>query len=143
MNIEKLQNEVERTGYWDRSILDIQTQFFCDEVYLFVENDEEKCWKISFTSCYKVNYETDANWRGIDNVKMMRDGQLGYYGQNITLEKHEEKNEFIKCSLDLSIMTMAIICKDILVEEIKLKNTSFFWYDNIDENYKSSILKRK
>lgn len=141
MNIETMQKQIEKTDYWDTPILDIQTKFFCDEVYLFIEKDNEACWKISFTSCYKVDYITDANWRGIAAVKGMRGGQLGYYGQDITLEKYIETDEsvkrsiekyggtddFIRCSLDLSIMTMTIVCKDILVEEINLADISFFW----------------
>lgn len=143
MNINTLQIEVDKTEYWDVSILDIQTQFYGDEVYIFIENDNKTCWKVSFVSCYKVNYKTDANWRGIATVNGMRGGQLGYYGQDISLEKYVETDEsvkrsiekyggtddFIRCSLDLSIMTMTIVCKNILVEEVKMENTSFFWDD--------------
>ncbi|GIO22182.1 hypothetical protein [Oceanobacillus sp. J11TS1] len=127
MKIEVLEKRIEQTAYWDMPILDVQTQYFGDEVYLFVENDEEKCWKISFISCYKVNYETDANWRNIDNVKDMRGGQLGYYGQDISIKKYKENESFIESSIDLSIMTMSIVCKDIFVEEVETKGNSFFW----------------
>lgn len=76
LNIELLQKKIDDTQYWDMSILDIQTQYFNDEVYIFIENNEETCWKICFLSCYKVSYETDSNWRTIDNVKEMRGGNL-------------------------------------------------------------------
>lgn len=99
------------------AIFDIQTKLFGDETYTFIENDEKFRWKISFVSCYKVSYETDVNWRTIDNVEEMKDGQLGYDGQNISLIKYEE---FVECSLDLSIMVMNIVCKDILVERVKV-----------------------
>ncbi|MBC1568636.1 hypothetical protein HCJ20_06885 [Listeria sp. FSL L7-1425] len=111
------------------SILDIQTRYFGDEVYIFIENNEKTCWKISFISCYKVSYETDANWRTIDNVKEMRGGQLGYDGQDISLKKYEENENFVQCSLDLSIMLMNIVCKNILVEELSMKGNLFFWQD--------------
>ncbi|ECB9786941.1 hypothetical protein FLW04_05340 [Listeria monocytogenes] len=111
------------------SILDIQTRYFGDEVYIFIENNEKTCWKINFISCYKVSYETDANWRTIDNVKEMRGGQLGYDGQDISLKKYEENENFVQCSLDLSIMLMNIVCKNILVEEVSMKDNLFFWQD--------------
>jgi hypothetical protein len=38
-----------------------------------------------------------------------------------------ENEEFIECSIDASIMTMAIVCKDITVEELSMKDTLFFW----------------
>ncbi|WP_221641817.1 hypothetical protein [Listeria cossartiae] len=129
MDIELLQNEIDNTEYWDMSILDIQTRYFGDEVYIFIENNEKTCWKISFISCYKVSYETDANWRTIDNVKEMRGGQLGYDGQDISLKKYEENENFVQCSLDLSIMLMNIVCKNILVEELSMKGNLFFWQD--------------
>ncbi|WP_220387176.1 hypothetical protein [Listeria sp. ILCC797] len=129
MNIKLLQNEIDNTEYWDMSILDIQTQYFGDEVYIFIENDEKTCWKISFFSCYKVSYETDSNWRTIDNVKEMRGGQLGYDGQDISLKKYEDNENFMVCSLDLSIMTMNIVCKDIHVEKLSMEENIFFWQD--------------
>ncbi|MCD2223142.1 hypothetical protein LAX75_00440 [Listeria cossartiae] len=129
MDIELLQNEIDNTEYWDMSILDIQTRYFGDEVYIFIENNEKTCWKISFISCYKVSYETDANWRTINNVKEMRGGQLGYDGQDISLKKYEENENFVQCSLDLSIMLMNIVCKNILVEELSMKDNLFFWQD--------------
>lgn len=127
MNIENLKNKIEKTEYWDMPILDVQIKYFGDEVYIYVENDNIICWKISFISCYKVTYETDATWRSIDNVKKMRGGQLGYYGQDISLKKYEENEDFIESSMDLSIMRMNIVCKDILVEEVNIEDTDFFW----------------
>lgn len=142
MNINDIQQKIDTTDYWDLPILDLEIKFFGDEVSLYIEKDKVNCYKISFLFCYKVNYETDANWRGDSRVKNI--GPLsGYYGQDISLEKYLETDEsvkrsikkyggtdeFIKCSLDLSIMTMTIVCKNILVEEVRMEDTSFFWND--------------
>lgn len=129
LNIELLQRKIDDTKYWDMSILDIQTQYFNDEVYIFIENDEETCWKICFLSCYKVSYETDANWRMIDNVKKMQRGQLGYDGQDISLKKYEENENFVERFLDLSIMTINIVCKDIQVKKLNMEENRFFWHE--------------
>ncbi|MGX7420737.1 hypothetical protein ACWOFR_18345 [Carnobacterium gallinarum] len=127
MNIQLLEEEIEKTEYWDMTILDVQIKYFGDEVDIFIEDDDKTCWKISFISCYKVGYETDVNWRMIRNVKDMKWKQLGYYGQDISLKKYEENENFVHCSLDLSIMSMEIICKDISVEKIGMEDVSFFW----------------
>ncbi|PCS03563.1 hypothetical protein RU86_GL001810 [Lactococcus piscium] len=76
-----------------------------------------------------MNYETDAIWRGKGNVKEMRGRQLGYDGQDISLKKYEADEAFIVCSIDASIMTMNIVCKDILVEKISMNDNLFFWQD--------------
>ncbi|MBO0445260.1 hypothetical protein IGJ55_003128 [Enterococcus sp. AZ170] len=126
--INEIQKKIDEINYWDLLVLDIQSQYFGDEVYIYIEKNEEYCWKISFTSCYKVNYETDANWRG--NFKVKDTGpKSGYYAQDITLNKYMENEEFIECSIDVSIMTMNIVCKDIFVEELSMKENLFFWQD--------------
>lgn len=47
----------------------------------------------------------------------------------LTSHQYEDDEEFIECSLNLSIMTMNVVCKDILVEKLDKKNSSFFWED--------------
>lgn len=130
INIEKIQAEIDKTDYWDAPIYDIQSHYFGDEIYIYIDDRDDVCWKISFLSCYKVTYETDANLRKIVQVKAMRSGQLGYWGQNIEVSPYIEDENFIQCNLDLSSMTMVIACKDISVEKLKKSELSFFWEKN-------------
>lgn len=128
MNSE-VQKVIDETDYWDMEILDLKVSYFGDEVEIIIDNDERTCWKIDFSSCYKVSYETDANRRKIRKVKDMKKPQLGYYGQDISV--CESKNDdFYKVDLDLSIMEMHIECKDIFVEKISKKNLELFWIHN-------------
>lgn len=128
MNSE-VQKVIDETDYWDMKILDLKVTYFGDEVEIIIDNDERTCWKIYFSSCYKVSYETDANRRKIRKVKDMKKPQLGYYGQDISV--CESKNDdFYKVDLDLSIMEMHIECKDIFVEKISKKNLELFWIHN-------------
>lgn len=127
--IDKIQEKINKTHYWDLLILDVQTQYFGDEVYIYIEKNDKFCWKLTFASCYKVSYETDANWRG--DIEVKKTGpKAGYYGQDISLKKYEADENFVQCSLNLSIMTMEIICKNIFVEEVEIKKDTFFWEDS-------------
>ena len=92
MNVDTIQELIDKTDYWDMRILDVTASYFGDEVKLLIENDEVTCWRISFLSCYKVSYNTDADRRKISKVKSMRKSQLGYYGQNITVCKSNKDN---------------------------------------------------
>ncbi|MFT8317723.1 MAG: hypothetical protein ABF651_05540 [Sporolactobacillus sp.] len=130
MNFKELGKKIEKTEYWDMPILDVQTRYFGDEVYIYIEKTERICWRISFLSCYKVDYETDANWRNMDSVGDMRGGQLGYFGQDFSVSQNEKNSNFVDVSIDLSIMTMKIICKDILVEEVSTDEVRFFWQED-------------
>lgn len=87
--LKELQRKIDETQYWDLRILDFQIDYFGDEVNIFIYNDEVTSWRISFSSCYRVEYQTDANWRTITHVSDMRKAQLGYYGQDITLTQNK------------------------------------------------------
>lgn len=126
--INEIQKKIDEMNYWDLLVLDIQSQYFGDEVDVYIEKNEEYYWKISFTSCYKVVYETDANWRGDFKVKDTGP-KSGYYAQDISLKRYMENEEFIECSIDASIMIMNIVCKNIFVEELSMKDKLFFWQE--------------
>ena len=126
MNIELLQKEIDKTEYWDMLILDIQIQYFGDEIIIYIENEDTACWEIKFSCCYTVSYETDAIWRGNFKVKDIGP-HSGYYGQNISIKECEENAEFIDISMDFSIMTMKVLCKNIEVKECNIEEMNFFW----------------
>lgn len=119
MNIDEIQKKIDETDYWDMKIIGMNISFFGDVVELIIENEEVSSWKISFISCYKVSYVTDANRRSISKVSEMKGGQLGYYGQDITVFDCDN-SEFLKVTIDLSIMDIEIECKEITVEKIVL-----------------------
>jgi hypothetical protein len=126
MTKKEIQKMIDDTDYWDMEILDLNAVCFGDEVELIVDCDEKTCWKISFLSCYRVSYETDANRRKITKVRNMKKSQLGYYGQDISVHE-SESDDFYKVDLDLSILELHIECKDIFVEKISKNNLELFW----------------
>ena len=89
-------------------ILDFQINFFGDEVNMWIYNDADTSWRISFLACYKVSYETDATWRGIPYVRDMKKPQLGYYGQDITISESEEFKGFYSISMNLTIIHVLV-----------------------------------
>ena len=48
MNVDTIQELIDKTDYWDMRILDVTASYFGDEVKLLIENDEVTCWRISF-----------------------------------------------------------------------------------------------
>ena len=115
---ENCKKKIDETQYWDLEILDFQINFFGDEVNIFIYDDINTSWKISFLTCYKVTYETDANWRTIAHVRDMKKSQLGYYGQDITISESKDFNGFYKASIDLTILTAEIVFKEIVVVKV-------------------------
>ena len=123
MDIHNIQVQVDQTEYWDENILDFKTAFFGDEAYLYIYKDNEKCWEIRFLACCEVTYKTDADRRSILLVRDMNKPQLGYYGQNIEISNSDIQG-FYRVDMDLSIMEIELICKNIEVEEVDLRKIS-------------------
>ncbi len=128
--IELMQEKIDATEYWDMDILNFNIKYFGDEISMFIYNDDETSWKLTFLSCLKVQYETDATWRTIPYVKDMNSSQLGYYGQNICLYPCKEDENFINVKMDLSIMQVEFAFKEMLLEKVFNKEISFFWEKN-------------
>lgn len=126
MNVREIQEQIDKTEYWDVNILNLNISFFGDEVEVIIDDDDNQCWKIKFLSCYKVSYETDANCRKITKVKNMKISQLGYFGQEIKINESNESG-FYNVYMDLSIMIMNIECKEIQVSRVKKSDLEFFW----------------
>jgi len=127
MNIEDIQKKIDATEYWDLEIINFEIKYFGDEINLYIYDTDETSWKIIFSSCYQVQYETDANWRTIENVKNMKKPQLGYYGQDISINFD---GNFICVKLDLTIMTVNLKCRNIEVENINNSEIEIFWKNN-------------
>ncbi len=128
--LKTIQEKIDQTEYWDLPVLDFQIKFFGDEVDLFLYHDEDTSWKISFLTCHRVAYETDATWRGVARVREMKKPQLGYYGQDITLNESKEFDGFYDVSMDLTILTAQIVCKEITVEKVSNDSWDIFWKKN-------------
>lgn len=125
--VEMLQAKIDQTEYWDLEILDFHTKFFGDEVNIYVYHDNDTSWKISFLSCFRVAYETDADWRSIAYVREMKRPQLGYFGQDITLRKCKDLEGFYDVTINLTIITAKITCRDVTVEMVSNSTLDIFW----------------
>lgn len=77
MKFKELQEKIDSTEYWDLDILDFNLNYFGDEISMFIYNGDETSWELTFLTCLKVQYETDASWRSIPYVKDMNSPQLG------------------------------------------------------------------
>ncbi len=128
--LKTIQEKIDQTEYWDLPVLDFQIKFFGDEVDLFLYHDEDTSWKLSFLTCHRVAYETNATWRGVARVREMKKPQLGYYGQDITLNESKEFDGFYDVSMDLTILTAQIVCKEITVEKVSNDSWDIFWKKN-------------
>lgn len=60
-------------------------------------------------------------------MREMKRPQLGYFGQDITLSKSKDFAGFFDVSIDLTLLTAKIICKDVSVEKVSNSSLNIFW----------------
>ncbi|MHC5252739.1 hypothetical protein ACYRFS_09230 [Listeria kieliensis] len=128
--MEKIQKAIEDTEYWDARVLDITSSYFGDEIQVVFEDEETDVYVLKFIHCYKVSYENSFALDSNIEVCDMNKGQLGYFMQDVSVAKYDKDDKFIKFFLDLSIMTMEIVCKSITVKKVPKNTVSFFWENN-------------
>lgn len=63
-------------------------------------------------------------------MKSLKKTQLGYSAQNFTLIQYTQDKNFVECRIDLGIMDIIIVCRDIQIEHLDLKDAHFFWQNN-------------
>lgn len=125
--INETQKKIDSTEYHDLDILDFSIKYFGDEISMVIYNDEKTSWRLTFSSCHKMEYETDASWRGIPYVRDMKKAQLGYFGQRIEVTQDSEDGSFMAVEMDLTIMTVKFSFKDMALEKVPNNELSFFW----------------
>lgn len=134
-NLITKQKEIAAIDYWEMGILDLKISYFGDEVSLCIEDyhNKEKYWEIKFLVCAKVEYSNDVldiQWRKDQHVKDMTRGELHHHGQEISLQVYENNPDFVECMVDIGLLQMTIVCRDIQIEHLELKDAQFFWQDN-------------
>ncbi|SFU84831.1 hypothetical protein [Butyrivibrio sp. INlla21] len=128
-----INKKIIETDYCDKEVLGFVSDFFGDEITIFIDIDGEKCWKISFLMCSHVQYDTDAAWgwrKKVSLVRNMNKQQLGYYCQEISVMENTEAEGFYDVHFDLSIITGYLTCKDIVFEQVSSRQINKFWEMN-------------
>ena len=64
----------------------------------------------------------------------MKKPQLGYYGQDITISESEEFKGFYSISMNLTILLVQIICKEVQVEKVPNSSLNIFWMNPVKNN---------
>lgn len=117
-------SQIEATDYWDAQVLDFRIDYLGDRLTLFYANkflSDNTCWKLVFTLCEQVSYQTDASWYS-DNqawrtepVSSLKGGQLlGYVLQDIVLGVTEKGT--YQVDITLANMEISLICREIALE---------------------------
>lgn len=119
MNAEIIQKKIDDFNYWDANVLSLSCTYFGDEVTLIYEDKKNGNVQYLFTDCYYINFQHNLNEKKIGPIKTLKSSQLPYFIHDVTIEcTSYNNNDFYKCTLDISYMTLKILCKDITITRI-------------------------
>ncbi len=119
-DVKEIQALIDATDYWDEVILDVRFSSFGDVLEIVIQADESTAWVISLIRCLRVNYETDASWRGPLLVSALTPAQKGYFGQSIEVSCDGSAYRAI---LNLTILNLDVTCYEISVENASWKDS--------------------
>lgn len=124
MNAQKIQKLIDEYYYWDSRALELECNYFSDEVILVYEDTKEKGIKYEFLECYRTLIDHDKTYDKLRKVKDMSFGQIPYFLQDVTVgEVFEGGNTFYTCKINMWPLNVEVWCKKINVYKINLNET--------------------
>ena len=117
MTVTEIQNLFDNLVYWDARVLQLECNYFADEIALVFE-DEDKNVICNFIGCYKSVFDYIKTYDKLRPVKEMCFSQIPYFLQDIQIgEIKEEGINFLTCDIDMFPLYLQIWCKDIKISK--------------------------
>ena len=127
MIAKEIQKRIEQTDYWDRQVYDFSCFYFCDEVVIEFEKDDNSFYRLSLKGCTRVHVDIaeGARWHSL-SIREMKQQQLGFYLQTVEINDAEIEG-YVDVSMDLSMLSASIRCSGLEITQIERSTREFFW----------------
>ncbi len=120
----EIQNAIDKYPYVDARVKKLNCEYFGDEVTLIYENNEKYDIGCYFYEFFRVVFNHVLGFDKMRPVKDMSYGQMPYFVFDIAItDSILEKEKFLSCKLDLGLLELEILCKDIEFERIPYLET--------------------
>ncbi|KMY31475.1 hypothetical protein ACZ11_04355 [Lysinibacillus xylanilyticus] len=118
MKAQFIQSEIEAIHYWDARVLQMDTNFFGDEITIVFEDTDYNV-KLLFTGCSKFSFITSV----VDRLKPLKEltkSQIPYFIQDIKISEveFEDKENLLKCNILMPPLNVGVVCTDILIVKV-------------------------
>ena len=121
MNVEEIQEKIDRLHYWDARVLMLACDYFADEVRLTYEDSNGNVNYI-FNMCYNVEFKHNLKYcKMLPSRNLMR-SQIPYFLQDVNVSCYEEEGIMLyKCTINMEPINLEILCKDIQIEKDEIR----------------------
>lgn len=118
MKAKQIQSEIEAIHYWDARVLQMDTNFFGDEITIMFE-DTDYHVKLLFTGCSKFLFITSVEDR-LKPLKELTKPQIPYFIQNIEINEveFEDKENLLKCNILMPPLNVEVIFTGIFIDKV-------------------------
>lgn len=119
-----IQQKIDQYPYVDARIKRLNCDYFGDEVELIYENSDDYDICCKFLNCFRVSFNHILGYDKLFAVKDMTYGQMPYFMFDISVNTVVyEAEEFYNVKLDLGLLEVEVLCKDVMVDKISYLNT--------------------
>ncbi|WP_370079703.1 hypothetical protein [Lysinibacillus sp. RC46] len=118
LKAQHIQSEIEAIHYWDARVLQMDTNFFCDEITIMFEDTDYNV-KLLFTGCSKFLFITSVEDR-LKPLKELTKPQIPYFIQNIKISEveFEDEENILKCNISMPPLNVEVVCTDIFIDKV-------------------------
>jgi len=116
LNKEFLQQRINELHYWDAAVLNLECNYFADEVILEYDDDKDKV-VYRFIGCYKVNFNHALGYVKEKPTQELTFAQIPYFLQSVIVDEIEDEQKLLTCKLLLPPLELEIWCRDIQISQ--------------------------
>ncbi|WP_044640135.1 hypothetical protein [Risungbinella massiliensis] len=117
MKAQQIQREIEDMHYWDARVLQLDSNFFGDEITIVFEDTDYNV-KLSFTGCSKFSFVTSADDR-MKPLKELTKAQIPYFIQDVEVSEIQiDGQDLLKCKILMSPLHVEVVCNTIAVDTV-------------------------
>ena len=123
MSVKEIQKLIDSLHYWDARVIELNCNYFADEIELVYEDEKETDVVYKFLGCYSSHFDHVKSYDKLGTVKTMKQSQLPYFLQDVKIgEAFESEITFYTCKINMFPLYLEIWCKDIQITKEKRKS---------------------
>lgn len=113
MNIQIIQENIDKLNYWDAWVTKLECNYIGDEVIL-IFNDGDNDVTLQFNGCYKIDFKHSMGYVKEKPIKIFTYEQLPYFLHDIKIGEIEKEGlKLYTCKVTMPPMDLEIWYKDI------------------------------
>ncbi|MFB6587897.1 hypothetical protein ACFCVQ_20000, partial [Bacillus thuringiensis] len=111
MNVQRIQEKIDKLNYWDAWVTKLECNYIGDEVILIFKDGDDDV-TLQFSGCYKIEYKHSMGYVKEKPIQTYTYEQLPYFLHDIEIgEVEKECLKLYTCKVTMPPLDLEIWCK--------------------------------